>query len=52
MKNDGKSTSTYDQATVNCVMLFQQVNGLAVDGVAGQQTQQVLYSSVAKPCNI
>ncbi|MEA4928545.1 MAG: peptidoglycan-binding protein [Candidatus Limiplasma sp.] len=49
---DGKITGTYDQATVNAVMLFQQVNGLAVDGVAGQQTQQVLYSSVAKPCNI
>ncbi|NLO86748.1 MAG: peptidoglycan-binding protein [Clostridiales bacterium] len=49
---DGNITGTYDQATENAVRVFQEVNGLDMDGVAGQQTQQKLYSSNAKPCNI
>ncbi len=49
---DGNITGTYDEATMNAVMLFQQVNGLTTDGVAGEQTQRRLYSSNAIPCNI
>ena len=37
---------------MNAVILFQQVNGLTTDGVAGNQTQQRLYSSNAIPNNI
>jgi len=49
---DGKITGTYDDATTQAVMLFQQVNGLDTDGNAGQQTQKRLYSSSAIPNNI
>lgn len=49
---DGNITGTYDEATMNAVILFQQVNGLTTDGVAGNQTQQRLYSSNAIPNNI
>ena len=49
---DGNITGTYDKATENAVMNFQQVNGLSVDGVAGQDTQRRLYSSNAIPSNI
>ena len=49
---DGKITGTYDDMTATAVKLFQEVNGLTIDGVAGQATQQKLYSSNAKPCNI
>jgi len=47
---DGNITGKYDEATENAVMLFQDCNGLYIDGVAGQMTQQVLYSSDAVPC--
>ncbi|MBR2925579.1 MAG: peptidoglycan-binding protein [Clostridia bacterium] len=47
---DGNITGQYDEATENAVMLFQDCNGLDIDGVAGQMTQQLLYSSNAVPC--
>ena len=49
---DGDITGTYDTATTNAVLTFQQVHGLEMDGIAGQQTQQILFSSSAIPCNI
>jgi len=49
---DGDITGKYDEATKNAIMNFQQVNGLSVDGVAGQNTQRRLYSSNAIPSNI
>lgn len=49
---DGNITGTYDNATCNAVMVFQEQNGLTVDGIAGQATQQRLYSSSAIPCSI
>ncbi|NCB06156.1 MAG: peptidoglycan-binding protein, partial [Clostridia bacterium] len=49
---DGNITGTYDQSTANAVMLFQEVNGITMDGVAGTETQRRLYSSNAIPCNI
>ena len=49
---DGRITGTYDEATKMAVMTFQQVNGLTMDGIAGQDTQRRLYSSNAIPCNI
>lgn len=49
---DGDITGKYDELTESAVMTFQQVNGLDMDGVAGQQTQQRLFSSNAIPCNI
>jgi len=48
---DGNITGNYDAATESAVMLFQDCNGLDIDGVAGQMTQQLLYSSSAIPCN-
>lgn len=44
-------TAVYDDATKAAVKLFQQYNGLSVDGVAGAATQQKLYSGNAKPYN-
>ena len=49
---DGDITGTYDSATENAVMVFQDVNGLYIDGIAGQDTQRRLFSSNAKPCDI
>ena len=48
---DGNITGQYDEATENAVMLFQDCNGIDIDGVAGQMTQQLLFSSSAIPCN-
>ena len=48
---DGNITGKYDDATESAVMLFQDCNGIDIDGVAGQMTQQLLYSSNAIPCN-
>ena len=45
---DGDITGTYNEATENAVRNFQDVNGLSVDGIAGGDTQRVLYSSKAK----
>ena len=49
---DGDITGTYDNKTENAVMAFQEVNGLYIDGIAGQDTQRRLYSSKAVPSNI
>ena len=49
---DGDITGTYDTATENAVKLFQDLNGLYMDGIAGQDTQRKLYSSNAVPCSI
>lgn len=38
----------YLENDMNAVKSFQQVNGLTVDGVAGYETQKLLYSSKAK----
>ncbi len=45
---DGTITGTYDEATENAVRNFQGINGLSIDGVAGANTLQILYSSNAK----
>ena len=41
---DGK----YGSGTVDAVKLFQQMNGLRVDGKAGEATQRALYGTSAK----
>jgi len=43
-----KVTGYYGEATRNAVVLFQEKNGLAVDGTVGPETKKVLYSSSAK----
>ena len=40
-------TRTYNDTVVAAVRLFQQNNGLAVDGMAGELTQSALYSVCA-----
>jgi peptidoglycan hydrolase-like protein with peptidoglycan-binding domain len=45
---DGEITGVFDEATENAVRDFQDVNGLTVDGVAGQDTLRKLYSSSAE----
>ena len=42
-----EATGVYDDLTVAAVTTFQQKNGLNADGVAGADTQRVLYSSGA-----
>ena len=42
-------TARYDYATEAAVREFQRVNGLAVDGIAGKDTQTKLYSVSARP---
>ncbi len=42
-------TGFYDDATMEAVKNFQRRNGLSVDGTAGQETLQVLYSSSPVP---
>ena len=49
---DGEIDGEYQSATYNAVMLFQEVNGLYVDGIAGQDTQRKLFSSSAVPCDL
>ena len=49
---DGNITGEYDSATETAVMNFQEVNGLYIDGIAGQDTQRKLFSSNAVPSNI
>ncbi|MBE5810981.1 MAG: peptidoglycan-binding protein [Clostridiales bacterium] len=41
-------TGTYDDATYEAVRSFQAINSLSVDGVAGKNTQSLLYSGSAK----
>ncbi len=42
-------TGKYDTDTHDAVAEFQTRNGLASDGIAGRQTQDLLYSSSAQP---
>ena len=42
-------TARYDYATEAAVREFQRINGLAVDGIAGKDTQTKLYSVSARP---
>ena len=39
-------TSNYTSAVENAVRAFQKAKGLAVDGIAGEQTQHALYNTV------
>ncbi len=41
-------TGIYDDATFEAVRSFQAINNLTVDGVAGKNTQALLYSGSAK----
>lgn len=43
----GSVDGSYGTGTVNAVMAFQRTNNLRVDGVAGPQTQRVLYGTSA-----
>ena len=45
----GKRNGIYNEDTVNAVREFQMNNGLTVDGKAGVKTQELLYSTKAKP---
>lgn len=45
----GTVSGTYDDATKDAVKAFQERNGEWVDGVAGEDTQQTLYSNNALP---
>ena len=38
----GSASGTYNDATREAVLAFQQRNGLWVDGVAGEDTQRML----------
>ena len=46
---EAKVSGGYYKITQSAVRAFQQHNGLAVDGVAGRQTQELLFSSDALP---
>lgn len=46
---DGDISGRYDSATQSAVVEFQQNNQLTADGIAGQATQRLLYSSYAMP---
>lgn len=43
----GKADGAYGYNTKGAVETFQQMNGLTVDGVAGQKTQQILFEDKA-----
>lgn len=45
-------TGVYDSQTVTAVKLFQRLNGLNIDGVAGSATQTVLYSGSCVPGDV
>jgi len=42
-----KVTGHFGAATAGAVRLFQEINGLSPDGVAGPQTLEILYSTAA-----
>ncbi len=46
---DADPTGYYGSITMNAVQMFQENNGLNVDGKAGQKTRSVLFSDGAKP---
>lgn len=45
-------TGVYDSQTVTAVKLFQRLNGLNIDGVAGSATQTALYSGSCVPGDV
>lgn len=45
----GSNDGDYGSGTMAAVTEFQQVNGIKADGVAGAQTQTLLFSQDAKP---
>ena len=45
---DGDITGNYDEKTTNAVRNFQEIHNLTIDGVAGNATLRILYSSQAK----
>ena len=46
---DAKVSGGYYQITQSAVRAFQTHNGLVCDGVAGQRTQEMLFSDLAVP---
>ncbi len=48
---EAKVSGGYYKVTRNAVRAFQRQNGLNVDGVAGRQTQELLFSSAAVPAS-
>ncbi len=48
---EAKVSGGYYKITQNAVRAFQAHNGLTVDGVAGQQTQEALFASDAVPAS-
>ena len=46
---DAKSSGGYYEITQKAVRTFQSHNGLSADGVAGRQTQELLFSAEAAP---
>ena len=46
---DAKSSGGYYEITQKAVRAFQKHNGLSADGVAGRQTQEMLFSGAAVP---
>ncbi len=49
---DIEVTGVYDNQTVTAVKLFQRLNGLNIDGVAGSATQTALYSGSCVPGDV
>lgn len=47
----GKADGNFGSNTHNAVVQFQAVNGLAADGLAGNQTQALLFSGSALPAS-
>ena len=47
----GTLDGEFGPGTREAVVAFQQKNGLAADGLAGEETQRVLYSETAVPNN-
>ncbi|MBQ1501440.1 MAG: murein L,D-transpeptidase, partial [Firmicutes bacterium] len=48
---EARVSGGYYKVTRTAVRKFQQYNGLAVDGVAGRETQELLFSSAAVPAS-
>lgn len=46
--NPGIVDGKFGKGTLSAVMAFQKANGLTADGLAGSQTQQVLYAKAAQ----
>ena len=45
----GEVDGQFGPGTREAVVTFQKMNGLEADGMAGEETQRVLYSGEAKP---